>query len=217
MALFSWSDLGFSAAVTGAAYVLLLIGQFLLQTRRPKGFPPGPPTLLGLGNLHQIPLQRPFQKFHEWSKVYGDIFGLKMGPKNFVIISSPEYVRELFQKRGAKYSGRPHSTVPLEHVIKPEDRHNHILWMQDDSRLRRWRTAARHILGSEGLVRSMPLQAATAQKLAYSLLHDSKPEAYTRHSYEWSIATPLLALGGQRIEEFGPGFVERYQEVQHEW
>jgi cytochrome P450 len=217
MAFFSWSAVAFSAAVTGAAYILVLIGQFLLQTRRPKNYPPGPPILLGLGNLHQMPLQRPFLKFHEWSKIYGDIVGLKMGPKNMIIIFSPEYVRELFQKRGAKYSGRPHATIPLEHIIKPEDKLNHILWMQDDSRLRRWRTAARHILGSEGVERVMPLQAATAQKLAYSVLHDTDPDAYTKHSHEWSLATPLLALTGQRIEEFGPGFVESYQKAQHDW
>jgi cytochrome P450 len=209
----SWVLLASSTAAIGALHLLLSITRFLLSTRRPKGYPPGPPPILGLGNLHQIPLERPFLKFHEWSKVYGDIVGLKMGPKNFVVISSPSYVRELFQKRGTKYSGRPHAPIPQEHVIKPGDQY--ILFLPDDAYLRKWRSAARHILSPEGVEKVAPLQAATAQKLAYSILR--QPEFVTDHVHEWSLATPLLTIAGLRVRDFGPGFVQRYQDVQHDW
>lgn len=124
-----------------------------------------------------------------------------MGPKNLIIIFNPAYVRELFQRRRAKYSGRPYSAVPLEHVINPGDQH--VVFLPNDAFLKRWRTAARHILSPEGVSKMAPLQDAMAHILAYKLL--KKPDAVREHIHEWSLETPLLAIAGQRVEDYGPG------------
>ncbi|AEO60480.1 hypothetical protein MYCTH_2120504 [Thermothelomyces thermophilus ATCC 42464] len=47
--------------------------------RRPKGCPPGPPTLPILGNLHQIPKKNAHVQFKKWADEYGPIYSLILG------------------------------------------------------------------------------------------------------------------------------------------
>lgn len=83
-----------SIAITGFLLLLLLpLLRWFLSTLRPQNFPPGPPVIPGLGNLHQIPPSKPFLKFHEWSKQYGDLVSLKTAAGNLVIINDPKIVR----------------------------------------------------------------------------------------------------------------------------
>jgi len=42
--------------------------------RRPPEYPPGPPTLPVLGNLHQMPSKDGHLKLREWAKEYGSTF-----------------------------------------------------------------------------------------------------------------------------------------------
>lgn len=178
-----------ASAVAGVAFLVFLVARYLLQTRRPANFPPGPPTKLGLGNLHQVPPEKPFLKFHEWSKQYGDIIGLKMGPKNFVVLCNPRHARELFAKRGNKYSGRPYSAVPMEHVVQPPDKH--LLFLPYDGFMKRWRSAVRNILSPEGVAKLGPLQSALGDRLTYDLLRDST--SWKNSIRRWGLETPMLS------------------------
>lgn len=49
----------------------LLVVRLLQVGRRPKAFPPGPPTLPIVGNLHQIPEENVHDKFKLWAEEYG--------------------------------------------------------------------------------------------------------------------------------------------------
>lgn len=210
-----------SASVAAGAAIFLaaaVVAKYLLSTRRPRDFPPGPPTILGLGNLHQIPLQQPFRQFQAWAETYGDILGLKVGPMNVVVLRNPVHVREVLEKRGASYAGRPYSYIPSEHVFA-EHADKHILNLQHDAFLRRWRTAVNHLLATAGVKQCLPILNATAVTLAHSLLdndndEDKDPLSHVRH---WALATPLLAITGQRLEDRGPGFAARFFDAQHKW
>lgn len=127
----------------------LRLVQFLGSAMRPKHYPPGPPTLPGIGNLHQIPVAQPFLKFTEWSKTYGGIIGLKVGPDNLVIINDPLYMHELFTKRGSLYSGRKGSYIATEHVYK-EHQNIHILGTPYGPYLRKWRGFANDLVNESG-------------------------------------------------------------------
>ncbi|KAK3688655.1 cytochrome P450 [Podospora appendiculata] len=63
--------------------------------------PNGPPTLPIIGNLHQIPKTGAHQKFTEWSKTYGGIFSLKLGPSLAVVITDRRLVKELLDKKSS--------------------------------------------------------------------------------------------------------------------
>lgn len=178
-----------SSAIAVALYVATSTIRFLLSTRRPSNFPPGPPPVLGLGNLHQVPPGQPFLKFHEWFQTYGDVVGLKMGPKNVVLLSNPAHVRELFARRGTKYSDRPQSPVLTDYVVKPPD--ESWLSMNDNEKLKRWRTAARHVLGLEGIARAGPLQSAMGARFLYDLLQ--RPDSWSESVRKWALASALLS------------------------
>lgn len=134
--------------LTGVISVLVLVAyssiSWVLSTLRPKAYPPGPPVTPGLGNLLQIPVDKPYLQFHKWAKQYGDIVGLKTGAGNLVILNKPELVHELFNKRGAIYSNRPVNYVLTKLVsYKPEEKSVPIL--QYDDYYRRWRKAFNYI------------------------------------------------------------------------
>lgn len=75
--------------------------------QRPKGCPPGPPTLPIIGNLHQLPSTNAHVKFKEWADEYGPIYSLVLGTKLTVVLSSDVAIKDLLDKRGGIYSSRP--------------------------------------------------------------------------------------------------------------
>ncbi|CAH0023304.1 unnamed protein product [Clonostachys rhizophaga] len=204
-----------AAVISASVYLAFLTVQYFLSTLRPKDFPPGPPTVLGLGNLHQIPLKKPYIKFQEWSRVYGEIISLKAGTANLIVLQSPEVLHELLSKRAAYYSGRPYSYISVERVFG-EHRDKHILNVQNDSYLRRWRTAAAYLVGKNSSQDMMPMQEATSTTLARNLLK-STPSETLRELEKWALATPLLAVCGQRLEKRDPDFADRFFSIQKVW
>ena len=49
----------------------------------------------------------PYIEFQKLAKRYGPIFQVKLGSQTFVSVNDPRLAKELFEKRGSKYSGRP--------------------------------------------------------------------------------------------------------------
>ncbi|RYP04548.1 hypothetical protein DL765_010156 [Monosporascus sp. GIB2] len=75
--------------------------------RRPKGYPPGPPTLPLIGNLHQVPREKVRLQFQKWAEEYGPIYSLILGTKVLVVLSSDQAIKDLLDKRSGIYSSRP--------------------------------------------------------------------------------------------------------------
>ncbi|OAX81613.1 hypothetical protein ACJ72_04045 [Emergomyces africanus] len=92
----------------------ILFGAFALALyrvcqigRRLPGYPPGPPTLPLIGNLHQMPSQAPHLQFQKWAKEYGPVYSLILGTKVMIVLTSDKAVRDLLDKRNNIYSSRP--------------------------------------------------------------------------------------------------------------
>lgn len=79
--------------------------------RRPKNYPPGPPTLPIVGNLHLIPREKRHLQFEAWAREYGPIYSLMVGTKLMVVLNSDTAIKDLIDKRGATYSSRPESYI----------------------------------------------------------------------------------------------------------
>ncbi|KAG9496323.1 hypothetical protein J7337_012909 [Fusarium musae] len=104
--------MSFSASVYLLIPVLIL-GLWRLSTvgRRPAGYPPGPPTLPIIGNLHQIPNRKRHIQFQKWAEEYGPIYSLILGRKVMIVLNSDQTVKDLVDKRGGIYSSRPESYI----------------------------------------------------------------------------------------------------------
>lgn len=90
-----------TALVAVAAYSLRSVG------RRPANYPPGPPTLPIIGNLHLMPKEKPHLQFQKWAEEYGPVYSLILGTKVMIVLSSDQAVKDLLDKRSGIYSSRP--------------------------------------------------------------------------------------------------------------
>src|SRR5882757_8200546 len=88
---------------------LFLIKYHLLQPGKAKkgGLKtiPGPPTNIFGDNSFQFN-PAPFLAFQKWAREYGPIFQVKVGPQTIISVNDPRMAKELFEKRGGKFSSR---------------------------------------------------------------------------------------------------------------
>ncbi|KAG6365904.1 hypothetical protein INS49_000080 [Diaporthe citri] len=110
----------------------LFLGLYYGQSRPPIPAPAGPPRLPIIGNLHQIPRTGVHHRFTQWAKIYGGIFGLKLGPARAVVITDRRLVKELIDKKGSAYSSRPPSYVSHDLITRGD----HLLVMDYGDRWR---------------------------------------------------------------------------------
>ncbi len=68
---------------------------------------PGPKLVPFIGRIHDLPIQKMWLKFKEWSDVYGPIYYTEMLGAKFVIISDEKIAEELLVKRAKFNSDRP--------------------------------------------------------------------------------------------------------------
>lgn len=93
--------------ILGFAFLTLGVWRLARVGRRPKNYPPGPPTLPLIGNLHQMPRSNGHLQFQKWAQEYGPVYSLMLGTKVIVVLSSDVAVKDLLDKRSAIYSSRP--------------------------------------------------------------------------------------------------------------
>ena len=101
-----------SFAVSLAIFlVVIAVWQLSKIGRRPKDYPPGPPTLPLIGNLHQIPSEKRHIQFEKWAREYGPVFSLMLGTKVMIVLNSDQAIKDLIDKQGAIYSSRPEAFI----------------------------------------------------------------------------------------------------------
>ncbi|PHT39348.1 Cytochrome [Capsicum baccatum] len=69
--------------------------------------PPGPIGLPFIGNLHQFDSLNPHLYFWKLSKIYGNIFSLKLGSSTMVVISSAKLAKEVLKTQDLVFCSRP--------------------------------------------------------------------------------------------------------------
>lgn len=188
-----------------------------LQTKRASNFPPGPPTIPLLGNLHQIPLTRPFLQFAEWSRTYGahGLVGLQLGPSNrAVVLNSWQSVRDLLDQRGANYSSRPQIPI-VDYVVPGGDMH--LVFMPYGNKFRRARKTIGKYLKDDEVDKLVPIQDAESAQMMYELLR--RPDRYHEHALRLFGAVIMASVFGIRGKSYGDegGKIRQFFEIQHEW
>ncbi|KAI0470352.1 cytochrome P450 [Xylaria cf. heliscus] len=211
--------MAYSSLLFGTATLLLL---YVLYSRlRPSSatagrFPPGPPTAPFLGNIHQIPLTKPFLKFAEWSRTYGShgLLGLQMGPNaKMVVLNNWTSVRDLLDLRGAVYSSRPYMPL-VEYVVPPGN--VHLAFMPYGAQWRNARKTTMEFLKNSEVDKLLPLQHAESVQLIRDILHT--PEKWHDHSTRMFGAVIMASVFGIRGTDMSPeGKIMTFFDVQEEW
>jgi hypothetical protein len=88
------------------ALIAVLAYQLSRTGSRPANYPPGPPTLPFIGNLHLMSKEKAHLQFQIWADYYGPAYSLVLGTKTMVVLNTDRAVKDLIDKRGI-YSSRP--------------------------------------------------------------------------------------------------------------
>ncbi|KAJ8388421.1 hypothetical protein AAFF_G00132970 [Aldrovandia affinis] len=97
---------------TDVQSLLLFLLVFLLisdhfRRRNPKNFPPGPWALPFLGNVFHLDTKQPHIHFNELVKCYGNVFSLRLGGVNTVVVNGYSLVKEALINQGSTFADRP--------------------------------------------------------------------------------------------------------------
>ncbi|OLN93206.1 Fumitremorgin C synthase 4 [Colletotrichum chlorophyti] len=180
-------------------------------------FPPGPPTVPFLGNLHQIPLTKPFVQFAEWSRTYGShgLVGLHLGPSNkAVVLNSWRSVRDLLDQRGAVYSSRPY--VPIVEYVVPPPGDIHLVFMPYGPKWRKARKTITDFLKDDEVDNLVSLQDAESSQMMHEVL--SEPGKYHDHILRYFGAIIMSSVFGTRGKDFSDeGKIKQFFACQAEW
>ncbi|XP_068605726.1 cytochrome P450 2K1-like isoform X2 [Brachionichthys hirsutus] len=79
-------------AVALLLFLYMVSSNFISQEREKE--PPGPRPLPLLGNLLQLDLKRPYKTLFEFSKKYGSVFTVYLGPNKAVVLAGFKTVKE---------------------------------------------------------------------------------------------------------------------------
>ncbi|XP_045541247.1 cytochrome P450 307a1-like [Papilio machaon] len=105
---------------------------------------PGPVPLPVIGSLHLLgKRESPFQSFTDLAKKYGDIFSIKLGSSQCLVVNNLELIREVLNQNGKFFGGRP--DFLRFHKLFAGDRNNSLaLCDWSNLQLRRRNLARRH-------------------------------------------------------------------------
>jgi trans-cinnamate 4-monooxygenase len=104
LALLEKALLGLFAAAVLAIAVAKLTGKRLR-------LPPGPPGAPVVGNWLQVGDDLNHRNLMDLARRFGDIFLLRMGVRNLVVVSTPELAKEVLHTQGVEFGSRTRNVV----------------------------------------------------------------------------------------------------------
>ncbi|KAH0841493.1 putative Cytochrome P450 oxidoreductase [Fonsecaea pedrosoi] len=199
------ANLSLVLALVGFALALYAISRI---GRRPKDYPPGPPTVPVLGNLLQ---------FEKWSKIYGPIYSLIIGSgKVMIILSSNREVKELLDKRAQATNDRSDRYIGHQILSNGE---RILLQVSLLSPLRCpygkvWQKQRKmyHKLLSISLTQSyLPYIELENKQMNFDIL--TNPDHFLRHTKRYTNSTTMMMTYGRRTPQYDDAEMREYLEI----
>uniref|UniRef100_A0A3B4U7U0 Cytochrome P450 2K1-like n=1 Tax=Seriola dumerili TaxID=41447 RepID=A0A3B4U7U0_SERDU len=120
-----------SVSLLGTIMILLLfylVSTFSFTSQEDKKEPPGPRPLPLLGNLLQLDLKRPYETLLKFSKKYGSVFTIYMGPKKVVVLAGYKTVKEALVNHAEEFGERAEMQI-----MKDVSQGHGVLWSNGES------------------------------------------------------------------------------------
>ncbi|EHY61259.1 hypothetical protein HRR80_009080 [Exophiala dermatitidis] len=164
--------------------------------RRPKNYPPGPPTLPILGNVHQMPSRDAHLQFEKWAREYGPVYSLMLGTKVLIVLSSDEAVKELLDRRSGIYSDRQDMYIG-QTLCSGGLR---MLMMGYGPKWRKLRKMVHGLLNITASKEYVPYQVLENKQMLFQLLE--QPQDFLKHIRRYSNALTTTMVFGWRTPTY---------------
>ncbi|KAI5055574.1 hypothetical protein GOP47_0029095 [Adiantum capillus-veneris] len=93
-------------------FLIIIVSIVALQLFKPKlHLPPGPIAVPIFGNWLQVGDDLNHENLSEMAKKYGEVFLLRMGQRNLIVVSSPELAKEVLHTQGVEFGSRTRNVV----------------------------------------------------------------------------------------------------------
>ncbi|KAF2227547.1 cytochrome P450 [Elsinoe ampelina] len=147
-------------------------------------YPPGPNGVPIFGNLFQLPPEYAGTKMIALAKQYGDI--------RWVYVNSLDTARELFDKRGKIYIGRPEFPITQD-ILSGGGR---IVLMNNTPQWRDLRKIMHSLLMASNAKAYEPFQDTESKALVWQLLHE--PSDFHKHAARFANSADSNSVFGRR-------------------
>ena len=177
--------------------VTAIIIAWLRQDRRldtipgPKGYP-----LIGIG--YQLPSKAP-AVFRNWAREYGDVFKIRVGWYNWVVINTPEGIREILEKQAIVTSSKAPS--PMGHDIVTGG--NRMPTMPYGPHWRALRSVVRQLTTVPMTATFVPSQEFETKQLLFDLAFDNENQRnFYQHMRRYAFSIIMTNTFGTRVKNW---------------
>nr|QPZ88858.1 cytochrome P450 CYP73A258 [Dioscorea zingiberensis] len=97
--------------ITLSLFLIIISALFLLVPKQKTNTPPGPLSFPIFGNWLQVGNDLNHRFLANLSLKYGNVFLLKLGARNLVVVSDPKLATEVLHTQGVEFGSRPRNVV----------------------------------------------------------------------------------------------------------
>jgi cytochrome P450 len=157
---------------------------------------PGPKDYPFIGIGWKLPPKAP-AVFRKWAMEYGDVFRIRVGWYNWVVINSPEAIRDILEKQGLSTSSKAPS--PLGHDVVTGG--NRMPTMPYGQQWRALRSAVRQMTTVQMTATFIPCQEFEAKQLLFDLANDNENQHnFYQHMRRYAFSIIMTNTFGTRIK-----------------
>ncbi|KAG2153775.1 cytochrome P450 [Suillus bovinus] len=180
--------------------------------RNPAPYPPGPPGWPLIGNITDIPHNKPWLTFAKWSKTYGDILHIEIPGRHIIVLNSVKAAIELLDKKSSIYSDRPFLTMSCELVGW-----KHALgFLSYGDRFRNYRKNIHRIMGSHAAIDVyQPIEEIEVRRFLKRVV--AQPEQLNAHIRHTAGAIILRISYGYEVKDNNDPFVDLAGRAMHQF
>ncbi|OAL34607.1 hypothetical protein AYO20_06024 [Fonsecaea nubica] len=176
---------------TFALAAILLVGYVIYfavtYDSRLKHLPPGPRGYPIIGSLPSlVDASKVPEISRGWARKYGELVYTKIGGTHFIWLNSPRVVKDLMDKRGNKYSGRPYA--PMVDNVSGKARTFFMNYASNSYR---------------------PVQDFESKQVLYDYLHNTDPQKFYDDNRRYAASLIMTITYGQRVASWDDPHIEK--------